>query len=219
MLPYKHHGWFIPVLYRHVSEGQEAPVALLADRDAPEEHDWLFAHLQTTTTFVGREKEVQELSALLAAAARGEEQGVESNGHCTLRPGTHHIALTGPAGIGKSALAYEVVRRNREKFSGGVMGISLQGGKPFGEALIEIAHQLHASTRTMPLDDLHYCVDLVLNALHSRASRALPCLLLLDSFEEVKEYAQLEFWHRFLGALPQVVLVLVSSLSNPTALA
>src|SRR5205823_10146588 len=40
MLPYKHHGWFIPVLYRHVSEGQQGPVALLADRDAPEEHDW-----------------------------------------------------------------------------------------------------------------------------------------------------------------------------------
>ncbi len=219
MLPYKHHGWFIPVLYRHVSEGQQGPVALLADRDAPEEHDWLFAHLHTTSTFVGREKELQDLSSLLAAAARGEEQGIDSNGHYSLRPGTHHIALTGPAGIGKSALAYEVVRRNREKFSGGVIGISLQGGKPFGEALIEIAHQLHVSTRTMPLDDLRYCVDLVLGALHARASRALPCLLLLDSFEEVKEHAQLEFWHRFLCTLPQEVVVLASSRSNPTAVA
>jgi tetratricopeptide (TPR) repeat protein len=219
MLPHKHHGWFIPVLYRHVSEGQEGPVALLADRDAPDEHDRLLAHLQSTTTFVGREKELQDLGALLAAAARGEEQGLESNGHYALRPGTHHIALTGPAGIGKSALAYEVVRRNREKFSGGVIGISLQGGKPFGEALIEIAHYLHVSTRTMPLDDLRYCVELVLNLLRSLASRALPCLLLLDSFEEVKDHAQLEFWHHFLCALPQEVVVLASSRSNPSAVA
>src|SRR5436305_14387622 len=69
----------------------------------------------------------------------------------------------------------------------------------------------------MPLDDLRYCVELILGNLRSRASRELPCLLFLDSFEEVKDHAQLELWHRFLCALPEEVVVLVSSRSNPTA--
>jgi len=223
MLPkHNHQGWFIPVLYRHVGEGQEGPVALLAGRDNPEEHDHQLAYAGASTTFVGRTRELHDLSALLTAAARGDEQGVTSdgpNGHYQLRPGTHHIALTGPAGIGKSALAFEVARRNREKFSGGVISISLQGGKLFSEALMDIAHHLHVSTRTFHTDDLTYRQELVLSVLRSRASRDLPCLLLLDSFEDIKEHTQLELWHRFLSSLPQEVVVLVSSRSNPAAIA
>src|SRR5207249_2830012 len=142
---------------------------------------------------------LQDLTALLAAAARGEEHGIVSQGFYKLRPGTHHIALTGPAGIGKSALAFEAVRRNREKFSGGVIGISLQNGKLFNEALMEIAHHLHVSPRPIHRDDLNYRQELVLSILRSRASRELPCLLLLDRFEEVKDRTQLELWHRFLS--------------------
>jgi tetratricopeptide (TPR) repeat protein len=220
MLPkHQHHGWFIPVLYRHVSEGQAGPVALLAVHDAPEEHDHPLIHLGGAESFVGREQELRDLSALLSAAARGEEQDLESKGQYTLRPGTHHIALTGPAGIGKSALAIEAARRSREMFPGAVIGISLQGGKLFAEALLEIAHYLHISFKPARPDDLSYREEQILHALRSLASRELPCLLLLESFEEVKEHTQSELWHRFLSALPEEVVVVATSRSNPGVVA
>src|SRR5258708_28743987 len=75
MLPiHNHHGWFIPVLYRHVGSGQEAPVALLTVRDAPEEHDSPLAHLGASNTFVGREQALREFSALLHRSASAGER-------------------------------------------------------------------------------------------------------------------------------------------------
>ncbi len=243
MLP-KHQGWFIPVLYRHVSEGHEEPVALLAIRDAPDEHDHLFPHLEVTTTFVGRERELREIGALLSAAANDEAGERSTNvvaripasqagfsvwgaGNAPawpaenkpevkgLRPGTHHIALTGPAGIGKSAVAFEAVRRNRNKFTGGVIGISLQGGRSFSDALIDIGHHLHISTKNMHATDVRHRVGLVLSMFRSLADRAMSCLLLLDGFEEIKEHHELELWYRFLCFLPTEVVVLVTSRSKP----
>jgi tetratricopeptide (TPR) repeat protein len=216
MLP-KHHGWFVPVMYRQVSEGQAGPVPLIAVRDVPDEHDHPLAHLVGAESFVGREQELGDLSALLSAAARGEEQHMNATGHYTLKPGTHHIVLTGPVGIGKSALAIEVAKRNREMFPGAFIAISLQGGKHFSEALLEMAHYLHIPLNTIRPNDLSHHEEQILNALRSRASRALPCLILLESFEEVKEHMQSALWDRFLSALPEEVVVIATSRSNPGA--
>src|SRR5579885_1435810 len=214
LLPRQQRGWFVPVLYRHVVEGQEGPVPLLVSHDAPEEHDHPLAHLGAPATYVGREQELRDLEELLTAAATGE-QPEEITGRLKLRPGTHHIALTGPTGIGKSALAFETARRNQEKFPGGVIGVSLRDGKSFGEALIEIMHYLRMSAKAAPAADRGQLARLVLGVFRSLANRELPSLLLLDSFEEVKERAELETWLHFLCSLPQEVVVLITSRSNP----
>ena len=91
-------------------------------------------------------------------------------------PTLHHIALTGPAGIGKSALALEAAERSREKFPGGVIGVSLQGGKSYEEALIEIAHFLHISARAVQTANPTARARQVLNAFQPLADRGLPCL-------------------------------------------
>jgi tetratricopeptide (TPR) repeat protein len=220
MLPLsKHHSWFIPVLYRHVVEGREGPVAFLATRDEPEDHEHLLLHLGASPTFVGREQELQDLGDILTQAVGNAEQRQAVKSQHKLRQGVHHIALTGPAGIGKSALAYEVARRNREKFYGETIGISLQGGKSFGEALIEIANHLHIPTQTMHTANLRHCEQLVLSSYRRLANRGLPCLLLLDRFDDVQEHTAVGMWLRFLCALPEQVIVLLTSHSNPETVA
>lgn len=217
LLPVQQKSWFIPVLYRHIAEGEDGPVPLIVSEDAPEENEHPLAHLGASSTYVGRQKELQELDRLLTAAATGE-QPQDITGRLRLRSGTHHIALTGPAGIGKSALAFEVARRNEDKFPGGVIGVSLQGGKSFSDALAEIAHNLHMPAKTVSAADTTHRARLVIGALRSLASRELPCLLLLDSFEEVKDRAELELWLHFLCSLPQEVVTLVTSRSNPESM-
>ncbi len=218
MLP-MHQSWFIPVLYRHSNQEHVAPVALLADQQRPEEHDQPLAHLGGPTTFVGRERELRDLEALLAAATGQDEAANGSGGNARLHPGMYRIALTGPTGIGKSTLAREAALRCQEKFPGGVIGVSLQGGKPFGEALIEIAHALHMSAKAVQAASPVARSRLILNAFQSLADRDFSCLLLLDGFEEVKEPAEVSSWHRFLCALPRHVVVLLTSQTNPATMA
>ena len=216
MLPlFKHHSWFIPVLYRHVCEGQEGPVAFLSVRDELEEQENSFAHLGASQSFVGRERELQGLSDLLMQTTIAEEQRREMKSQHLLRPGVHHIAVTGPAGIGKSALAIEGVRRNREKFQGGTIGISLQGAKSFAEALIEIAQHFHIPTQAMHTANIRHCEQVVLDSYRNLANRGLHCLLLLDRFDEVQERSAVGAWLHFLCALPVLVVVLLTSHSNP----
>lgn len=212
LLPMQQRSWFIPVLYRHATEDDEGPSPLLAPRDEQQDHEHPLAHLGAKTNFVGRAQELRDLDELLVAIANGEQKTV---GRLHLRPGTHHIALTGSAGIGKSALAFEAVRRNRDKFPGAILGISLQDGKTFSDALIEMVHQLHIPMRNVAATEVIQRVRSVQNTLRSLASRELPSLLLLDSFEEVKDRAELEKWLQFLCSLPPEVLVLVTSHSNP----
>lgn len=231
MLPLsKVHGWFVPVLYRQVVEGDEGPVALLAssDEEEPDEHDHPLAHLGASTIFVGRERELEALRTLLDQVLNnidnidlqnspGDSQlALKSQ---RLRQGIHHIALTGPAGIGKSELAFEVVRRHQERFPGGIIGISLEGGKSLGDALIEIAHNLRLPASTVHGADLEQRERLVLSSLRVLANRHLPCLLLLDGFDEVQERAEGGNWYRFLCSLPDEVVVLLTSRFNPATVA
>lgn len=213
LLPMQQKSWFVPVLYRHVSEGSENPVPLLASEETFEENEHPLSYLGVPTSFIGRTQELQDLNELLAVAINNDPS-MSNQGHLKLRPGTHHIAITGSPGIGKSALTFEAVRRNRDKFLGGIFGVSLDGGKSFSDALAEIIHRLHIPLKVMP-SDVHARARLVLGSLRSLASRELPCLLLLDSFEEVKDSAELEMWLHFLCSVPQEVIVLMTSHSNP----
>ncbi len=211
MLPIKQNSWFVPVLYRHVVEGEESPVPLLAGRDEAQEHDHPLSHLSVSSTFVGREREISELSDWLEETVSGTSK--------RMKPRIHHLALTGPAGIGKSELAFETARRNEEKFPGGIIGLSLQGGKALGEALLEIAHSLHIHHKAMNTTDTGNCERTVLNAFRGLANRDLACLLLLDGFEEVQQSAEIGHWYRFLCALPEQVIVMLTSRSNPSTIA
>ncbi len=216
MLPlFKHHSWFIPVLYRHVIQGHQGPVAFLSVHGELEEQENSLAQLGAFQNFVGRERELQELSDLLTQTVINDEQHRALKSQHLLRPGVHHIAMTGPAGIGKSALAIEAVGRNRDKFQGGVIGISLQGGKLFAEALIEIAQHLHIPTHGMQTANIRYCEQVVLDSYRNLANRGLHCLLLLDRFDEVQERSAVGAWLRFLCALPAHVVVLLTSHSSP----
>jgi tetratricopeptide (TPR) repeat protein len=220
MLPVlKYRGWFIPVLYRQVVEGKEEPVSFLSIQDQHENHDHPLAHLGPSSTFVGREVELHDLGSLLSQAIGEEEEWTEARSQPTLKPGVHHIALTGPAGIGKSALAFEAARLNRGKFSGGTFGVTLQGGRSFAEALIDIAHQLRIATASLHTSDPHHCEQMVLSAFRQLSHRELTCLLVLDHFDEVQEHTAVGMWHRFLCNVPEKVVVVLTSHSNPAMVA
>jgi hypothetical protein len=216
MLPMQQRSWFIPVLYRHVAEGEETPVPLIVASDSLDEHMRSLAHLGLSSAFVGREKELRELDELLTAATSELRKNARFYTPArTSEHSFHHIAITGLAGIGKSALAFEAALRNRDKFQGGVIGASLRGGKTFSDALFELVQQLRLPTRSAGKLDSVAREHLVQATLRSLANRELPCLLLLDGLEEINEQEELTACLRFLCSVPREIVVLVTSRSNP----
>jgi hypothetical protein len=215
LLPMQHKSWFVPVLYRYVAEGEEIPVPFINVDDTDKDSTHPLAYLGPPVTFVGRKQELQDLDELLTVAASGQQK---FSTHGRLHSATHqihHIALTGSPGIGKSALAFEVVRHNRDKFPGEIIGVSLQNGKSFADALAEIMHFLRIPLRDIATIDISQRARQVQGILRSLASRELNCLLLLDGFEEVRDRTEQELWVQFLCTLPQEVLVIVTSHVNP----
>jgi tetratricopeptide (TPR) repeat protein len=209
-------SWFVPVLYRLVAEGEEGPVALLADSKARSGRMHPLAHLGPPSAFVGRTRELGDMDVLLESAASGKQRAdVPRRLH--LSAGCRRIALTGYAGMGKSALAYEAIRRNRDKFPGGIIGITLRDGKSFHDALLEILNALPnpIPDRKVLLADGKQRAQFIRTTLLSLAKRELPSLLLLDNFEEMKDHTELEAWLQFLCSLPEEVTVIVTSRSNP----
>ena len=107
------------------------------------------------TSFVGRRRELQEVTELLQASRL--------------------LTLTGPGGIGKTRLALEVARRVRAQFPGGVWWIDLASVTDPAFVLDEVARTLGVSVTTGT-----ELGDAVVRALSRRRT-----LLLLDNCEHV----------------------------------
>ncbi|MCB9895818.1 MAG: tetratricopeptide repeat protein [Planctomycetes bacterium] len=175
-------------LGEHLLKGLERPERLhqllpssMADRT--------FAPLQTATaqqtnlpaqssTFIGREREVEELTALLAPRATESSAQTKLLKHADLeaeqRPGV--ITLVGPGGTGKTRLALRVGSEVLDRYEGGVWFADLSACREAGEAAGEVATAL--GVRLTGKDDAR---DAVGNVLQYRK----PLLLILDNFEQL----------------------------------
>ena len=107
------------------------------------------------TSFVGRERELQEVAELLEA--------------------TRLLTLTGPGGIGKTRLALEVARRVRAQFPGGVWWIDLA-------PVLDQSSVLDAVARTLGVSAT---AGVELGAALVRALSRRRALLLVDNCEHV----------------------------------
>ena len=116
------------------------------------------------SAFVGRDKEVEDVKALL------------------LRDDVRLVTATGPGGIGKSRLALEVARGVSEAFPGGVYFVPLAAVQDPGLLAFAIIRSLRikeTANRT-PLETLQE---------YLRNSVTAPTLLLIDNFEHMVEAA------------------------------
>jgi hypothetical protein len=136
--------------------------------------------------FIGRKREVKELTRLLKA------------GGC--------VVLTGLGGVGKTALAQEVTQKMRPHFVGGAVWVNCETKPPLGDILLTAAVNLIGEVaRQFRPDEQRQRVDDVL--------RDRPCLFVLDNFENVAEDGETLRWLKTVFA-PSAALV-VSQQSVP----
>jgi tetratricopeptide (TPR) repeat protein len=122
------------------------------------------------------------------------------------------ICLWGFGGVGKTAVAREVVRRGAWRFPGGIVWLSLQGGRSLAGILDEIAGFLGRSSLAPRLEEATRQVS---NLLTERlAASGGEMLLVLDNYEDVAGDPDLK---DFLDSLPQGIRVLATSRHEPPA--
>ena len=118
--------------------------------------------------------------------------------------------LWGLGGVGKTAVAREVVRRGAWRFPGGVIWLGLQGGRSLAAILAEIADFYRALKGLAPV--LEEARRQVATLLSERVASAGDLLLVLDNYEDVAADGDLQ---AFLAGLPAGVHVLATSRSQP----
>lgn len=121
--------------------------------------------------------------------------------------------LWGLGGVGKTAVAREVVRRGAWRFPGGIIWLGLQGGRSLAALLAEIADFYRVLKQLPPLQE--EARRWVVTLLDERADSAGDVLLVLDNYEDVAGDADLQ---SLLGALPSGVRVLATSRCQPGSL-
>jgi hypothetical protein len=133
-----------------------------------------------TTPLLGRERELDDLSAQLA------------------EPDLRLLTLTGAGGVGKTKLAVETARRQRDRFPQAVFLVRLAPSSEPDLVAATVAQALGLRTRdgVPPLDEIAGYLQ------HRRA------LLLLDNFEQVADAAPL--LQRLLETAPDVKLLVTS---------
>ncbi len=120
------------------------------------------------------------------------------------------VCLWGLGGVGKTAVAREVVRRGAWRFPGGIIWLSLQGGRSLAALLAEIADFYRALKQLPPL--LEEARRQVVALLAERTASRGDILLVLDNYEDVAGDADLA---ALLDALPEGVRILATSRSRP----
>ena len=121
---------------------------------------------RSTTPLVGRERELDELEALLSSQA------------------ARLVTLTGPGGSGKTRLAVEAAHAVQDRFRDGVLLVAVDGLSDAALVPRAIADALGLEERAMPDGDA------LVRGLQRRLERA-ELLLVLDGFERVLPAAPL----------------------------
>lgn len=136
-------------------------------------------------------------------------EAIEQTLRALAEPGAH-ACLWGLGGVGKTAVAREVVRRGAWRFPGGLIWLGLQGGRSLAAILAEIADFYRALKGLAPV--LEEARRQVVTLLAERTSSSGDILLVLDNYEDVAADGDVQ---AFLAALPAGVHVLATSRSQP----
>ncbi len=123
---------------------------------------------------------------------------------------TNRVCVWGLGGVGKTAVAREVARRGAWRFPGGIIWLSLQGGRSLAALLADIADFGGAARLPPRLEDAAGQVTAWL----AEQAAAGEMLLVLDNFEDVAADPDLQ---TFLAGLPAGVRALATSRCEPGA--
>jgi predicted ATPase len=147
------------------------------------------------TSFVGREKDIADVSRLLTGRPEHEGPGEEPG------PNPRLLTLVGPGGIGKTRLALEVAAAQLDHFTHGVFFVPLSSVASADRLVPMIADALgfNFDTYASDLDPTSQLLDYL---------RGRSMLLVMDNFEHLLEGANL--LAHMLAQAPMVTLLVTS---------